>query len=72
MSLFRFLENEETSFEQQSSLTPSFTQEDYALTMLDIQVLYLPSFSFLEAIEYNEISKEETEKRYSLLKRTDL
>ena len=35
-------------------------------------MLYLPSFSFLEAIEYNEISKEETEKRYSFLKRTDL
>ena len=50
---------------------PSHTQEDYSLTIFDIQVLYLPSFSFLEAIEYNEISKEETEKRYSFLKRTD-
>ena len=26
----------------------------------------------MEAIEYNEISKEDTERRYSLLKRTDL
>ena len=42
------------------------------MTIFDIQVLYLPSYNFLEAIEYNEISKEETEKRYSLLKRTDL
>ena len=50
----------------------SMKQEDYSLTIFDIQVLYLPSFSFLEAIEYNEISKEETEKRYSFLKRTDL
>ena len=45
---------------------------EYALTMFDIQMLYIPSVNHLEAIEYNEISKEDTERRYSLLKRTDL
>ena len=35
-------------------------------------MLYIPSVNHLEAIEYNEISKEDTERRYSLLKRTDL
>ena len=47
-------------------------EEDYALTVFDIQLLYLPSFSFLEAIQYNELSKEDVDKRFSLLKRTDL
>ena len=55
-----------------NSADPKYSQEDYCLTVFDIQLLYLPSFNFLEAIEYNEISKEEIEKRYSLLKRTDL
>ena len=40
--------------------------------MFDIQTLYIPSVNHLEAIEYNEISKEDTYRRYSLLKRTDL
>ena len=35
-------------------------------------MLYIPSVNHLEAIEYNEISKEDTDRRYSLLKRTDL
>lgn len=48
------------------------SSEDYALTVFDIQLLYLPSVNFLEAIQYNELSKEDTEKRFSLLKRTDL
>ena len=46
--------------------------QEYALTVFDIQMLYIPSINHLEAIEYNEISKEDTERRYSLLKRTDL
>ena len=75
MNVLRVLENKSyNSFGDPSRLShlPTYAQEDYALTIFDIQVLYLPSFNFLEAIEYNEISKEETEKRYSFLKRTDL
>ena len=51
---------------------PLVDKEDYALTVFDIQLLYLPSFNFLEAIEYNELSKEDVDRRFSLLKRTDL
>ena len=34
--------------------------------------MYLPSFNILEAIEYNEVGKEEVDRKFSLLKRTDL
>ena len=70
--MLKVLENNKTTLSPSRSHAPLTTQEDYALSIFDIQVLYLPSFNFLEAIEYNEVSKEETEKRYSLLKRTDL
>ena len=35
-------------------------------------MLYIPSVSVLEEIEYNEITQEMTERRYSLLKPTEL
>ena len=57
---------------KREDLAETVDSEDYALTLFDLQLLLLPSFNFLEAIEYNEISKEETEKRFSFLKRTDM
>ena len=44
------------------------TNEEYSLTCYDFQILYIPSLSHLENLQYTDSDHQ----RYSILKRTDI
>lgn len=47
-------------------------REEYIFTIFDLQLLYINSTNHLEVILFNEVNKDEIERQFSILRRSDI